>query len=160
MLKASDLPLRYCGYSHCFRREAGTNGTKDKGLYRVHQFTKVCIRIIMSIFRLKCIMFVCRLKAKRCSMSLLLFKKRFAMIWNCMFVFLKCLLVFVHYNAFFIIMNIEELGNSAYRKIDFEAYMPGRQGYGEICSISNCTDYQSRRLNIRTKVLFFYLFHL
>ena len=101
MLKASDLPLRYCGYSHCFRREAGTNGTKDKGLYRVHQFTKVCIRIIMSIFRLKCIMFVCRLKVKRCSMSLLLFKKRFAMIWNCMFVFLKCLLVFVHYNAFF-----------------------------------------------------------
>lgn len=60
----------------------------------------------------------------------------------------------------FFIMNIEELGNSAYRKIDFEAYMPGRQGYGEICSISNCTDYQSRRLNIRTKVLFFYLFHL
>ena len=60
----------------------------------------------------------------------------------------------------FFIMNIEELGNSAYRKIDFEAYMPGRQGYGEICSISNCTDYQSRRLNIRTKVSFFYLLHL
>lgn len=46
-------------------------------------------------------------------------------------------------------MPVDDLGASAYRKIDFEAWMPGRGGYGEISSASNCIDYQSRRLNIR-----------
>jgi seryl-tRNA synthetase len=48
-------------------------------------------------------------------------------------------------------MPTEELGAAAHRKVDTEAWMPGRDGYGEICSTSNCTDYQSRRLRVRMK---------
>ena len=48
-------------------------------------------------------------------------------------------------------MPVEELGAAAYRKFDVEVYMPGREEYGEVCSASNCTDYQSRRLGIRSE---------
>ncbi|KAK8808554.1 hypothetical protein WA158_008455 [Blastocystis sp. Blastoise] len=127
MLPGSSLPLRYCGISHCFRREAGATGAKDKGLYRVHQFNKVeMYHVCLPSQSALCFDELVSIQKEICSE--------------------------IGLHARVLEMPTEELGNSAYRKIDFEAYMPGRGDYGEICSISNCTDYQSRRLNIRSKI--------
>lgn len=124
-----DLPKRYVGLSHCFRTEAGAPGRDTRGLYRVHQFTKVemftfctpdqsealheeLLRIEESIFQ---------------GLGL-----PYQVIDTC----------------------TGDLGGPAFRKYDLEAWMPGRgEGgeYGEVTSTSNCTDFQARRLNIRYK---------
>jgi len=131
ILDVASLPLRYAGLSHCFRTEAGAAGRAGRGIYRVHQFTKVemfgytgpdlqdsnalhseVLRIEEEIFQA----------------------------------------LGIPYRV--IDTASGDLGGPAYRKFDLEAWMPGRGEageYGEVTSASNCTDYQARRLNIRCK---------
>jgi seryl-tRNA synthetase len=122
-----ELPLKLAGVSHCFRTEAGAHGRESKGLYRVHQFTKV----EMFVF--------CRPEdsAAQHDELLRLEKKIFDALE-------------IPYRV--IDIASADLGAPAYRKFDLEAWMPGRgeQGeYWEVTSTSNCTDFQSRRLKIR-----------
>ena len=129
-LDASELPIRMCGVSHCFRTEAGAAGRASRGLYRVHQFTKVE-------------MFAFTLPEQSDAMHEELLG-------------LECALFDALEIPYRVIDTATgDLGGPAYRKYDLEAWMPGRgEGgeYGEVTSTSNCTDYQSRRLNIRYKV--------
>jgi seryl-tRNA synthetase len=128
-LSAEDLPLLYCGLSHCFRTEAGAGGRASKGLYRVHQFTKVE-------------MFAFTLPEQSDGIHLRLKD-------------LECELFDSLEIPYRVIDTASgDLGGPAYRKFDLEAWMPGRgeQGeWGEVTSTSNCTDYQARRLNVRFK---------
>ena len=129
MVLAKDaLPLRMAGLSHCFRREAGAAGQFSKGLYRVHQFTKLE-------------MFVYCLPEKSEA-----FHKELRAIEEEIFSGL-CI-------PFRVVDTCTgDLGAPAYRKWDLEAWMPGRNSgeWGEVTSTSNCTDYQARRLNIKYK---------
>jgi len=121
---ADQLPMKFCGISHCFRTEAGAHGKATRGLYRVHQFTKIE-------------MFAYTLPEESDAMLDQLRE-------------LECRLfdgLGVPYRV--VDTATGDLGGPAYRKFDLEAWMPGRGEYGEITSTSNCTDYQSRRLNIR-----------
>ncbi|MDR0569108.1 MAG: serine--tRNA ligase [Spirochaetaceae bacterium] len=122
------LPLRLAGLSHCFRREAGAAGQFSKGLYRVHQFTKVE-------------MFVYCLPEESGR-----FHEELREIEEEIFSGLEI--------PFRVVDTCTgDLGAPAYRKWDLEAWMPGRNGgeWGEVTSTSNCTDYQARRLNVRYK---------
>ncbi len=122
------LPLFYCGLSHCFRREAGGAGQFSKGLYRVHQFDKVE-------------MFVYCLPEQSDELH-----EKLRLIEEEIFIGLGI--------PFHVVDTCTgDLGAPAYRKWDLEAWMPGRNNgeYGEVTSTSNCTDYQSRRLNVRFK---------
>ncbi len=126
-LDAAELPIKLCGISHCFRTEAGAHGRATRGLYRVHQFTKIE-------------MFAYTLPEQSDAMLDHLRD-------------LECRLfdgLGVPYRV--VDTATGDLGGPAYRKFDLEAWMPGRGEYGEITSTSNCTDYQARRLNIRYKV--------
>ena len=129
VLPAEDLPLLYCGLSHCFRTEAGAGGRAAKGMYRVHQFTKV----EMFAFALPEQIEEIHLKLKD----------------------LECEFFDSLEVPYRVIDTASgDLGGPAYRKFDLEAWMPGRgeQGsWGEVTSTSNCTDYQARRLNVRCK---------
>lgn len=124
ILKSSELPLCMAGYSHCFRTEAGAAGQESKGLYRVHQFTKVEIFIICT------------------PEDSAQYHKNILSIEEEIYKELK-----IPYRVLDIATG--DLGNPAYKKYDIEAWMPGRKAYGEITSTSNCTDYQARRLNIK-----------
>jgi seryl-tRNA synthetase len=128
-IDADDLPIKLCGISHCFRTEAGAAGRASRGLYRVHQFTKV---------------------------EMFAFTKpdQSEDMLNC-FCDLECQ-IFDGLGIPYRVLDIAsgDLGGPAYRKFDLEAWMPGRGAageYGEVTSASNCTDYQSRRLDIRFK---------
>ncbi|MBI1917529.1 MAG: serine--tRNA ligase [Planctomycetes bacterium] len=126
---AKDLPKRYVGLSHCFRTEAGAPGRDARGLYRVHQFTKV----EMFVF--------CTAEQSEDEHTQLL------AIEEAIFQGLG-----LPYHV--IDTCTGDLGGPAYRKFDLEAWMPGRGKsgeYGEVTSTSNCTDYQARRLSIRYK---------
>lgn len=126
ILEDRDLPKKYGGYSHCFRREDGSYGKYSKGLYRVHQFSKVE-------------MFVYTKAEDSAAMhqELLKIEKEF---WQSLGVPFRVLE-----------MCTADLGAQAVKKYDLEAWMPGRGDWGEITSTSNTTDYQSRNLNIRYK---------
>ncbi|PIN03767.1 Seryl-tRNA synthetase [Handroanthus impetiginosus] len=124
ILPESSLPLKYVAFSHCFRTEAGAAGAATRGLYRVHQFSKV----EMFIF--------CRPEESDA------FHGELIQIEEDLFSSLG-----LHFKT--MDMATEDLGAPAYRKFDVEAWMPGLGRYGEISSASNCTDYQSRRLGIR-----------
>jgi seryl-tRNA synthetase len=131
VLDVSVLPLKYAGLSHCFRTEAGAHGRATRGIYRVHQFTKV----EMFGFTAPDLAESSALLAKIVAVEESIFqalKLPYRMIDTC----------------------TGDLGGPAYRKFDLEAWMPGRGDageYGEVTSASNCTDYQSRRLGIRCK---------
>jgi len=122
------LPLKLAGVSHCFRREAGSAGQFSKGLYRVHQFTKVE-------------MFAYTLPEDS----------------DATHEYLRSIEeeIFSGLGIPFRVVDTctGDLGAPAYRKWDLEAWMPGRNGgeWGEVTSTSNCTDYQARRLNIKYK---------
>ncbi len=123
------LPLRYVGLSHCFRTEAGAPGRDTRGLYRVHQFTKV-----------EMFVFCTPEQGEAEHQQLLKIEEE----------------IFQGLGLPYQVIDTctGDLGGPAYRKYDVEAWMPGRgeQGeYGEVTSTSNCTDYQARRLNIRFK---------
>ena len=126
VLDAEELPLLYAGVSHCFRTEAGSAGRESRGLYRVHQFTKVE-------------MFAFTRPEESEALH-----ERFVGIEERIYQELE-----VPYQVMDICTG--DLGGPAYRKYDLEAWMPGRNKYGEITSTSNCTDYQARRLDIRFK---------
>jgi seryl-tRNA synthetase len=130
VVEAEKLPIKLCGISHCFRTEAGAAGRASRGLYRVHQFTKVE-------------MFAFTLPDQSEDM-------------HNYFRDLECD-IFDGLGIPYRVLDIAtgDLGGPAYRKFDLEAWMPGRGNggeYGEVTSASNCTDYQSRRLDIRYKV--------
>ncbi|HRS66931.1 MAG TPA: serine--tRNA ligase, partial [Spirochaetia bacterium] len=128
ILQKDKLPLKLVGVSHCFRREAGAAGQFSKGLYRVHQFTKVE-------------MFVYCLPEESDK-----YHEELRLIEEEIFSSLEI--------PFRVVDTCTgDLGAPAYRKWDLEAWMPGRNGgeWGEVTSTSNCTDYQARRLNIRYK---------
>ena len=127
ILDKKDLPIRMTGLSHCFRREAGGAGQYSKGLYRVHQFSKLE-------------MFIYCLPEESDA-----FHKEILSIEEEIFQGLG-----IPYRI--VDTATGDLGAPAYRKFDIEAWMPGRgeEGeYGEVTSTSNCTDYQARSLNIR-----------
>lgn len=130
VVEAEKLPIKLCGISHCFRTEAGAAGRASRGLYRVHQFTKV----EMFAFTLP----------EQSEDTHNYFRD------------LECE-IFDGLGIPYRVLDIAtgDLGGPAYRKFDLEAWMPGRGTageYGEVTSASNCTDYQSRRLDIRYKV--------
>ena len=125
----ADLPKRYVGLSHCFRTEAGAAGRDTRGLYRVHQFTKVEMFVFCTPENSDAIHEEIRA----------LEEKIFAGLGLAFHVIDTC---------------TGDLGGPAYRKYDLEAWMPGRGTageFGEVTSTSNCTDYQARRLGIRYK---------
>ena len=128
VLDKKNLPLFLAGVSHCFRREAGAAGQFSKGLYRVHQFTKVemfsyCLPEDSDAIHEKL-----RLIEEEIFSGLGI---PFRVVDTC----------------------TGDLGAPAYRKWDLEAWMPGRNGgeWGEVTSTSNCTDFQARRLNVKFK---------
>ncbi|HXG09635.1 MAG TPA: serine--tRNA ligase [Gemmataceae bacterium] len=129
ILDAARLPLKYVGLSHCFRTEAGAPGRETRGLYRVHQFTKV-----------EMFAFTLPEESDIVHQELLRIEEK----------------IFQGLGLPYQVVDTctAELGGPAYRKFDLEAWMPGRGSggeYGEVTSTSNCTDYQARRLNIRFK---------
>ncbi|MBN2651914.1 MAG: serine--tRNA ligase [Spirochaetales bacterium] len=129
MVDANDLPIKFAGLSHCFRKEAGAAGQYSKGLYRVHQFTKV----EMFVF--------CRPEESDAM------HEKLREIEEEIFQGLE-----IPYRV--VDTCTGDLGAPAYRKYDLEAWMPGRGesgDWGEVTSTSNCTDYQSRRLGIKYK---------
>lgn len=127
ILREEDMPLKLLGVSHCFRTEAGAPGRAAKGLYRVHQFTKV-----------EMFAFTKPEESEAIHEAFVRYEEA----------------IFGGLGIPYRIMDIctGDLGGPAYRKYDLEAWMPGRGdggGWGEITSTSNCTDYQARRLKIR-----------
>ena len=119
-----EVPRRYAGYSPCFRREAGTYGKDTRGMFRVHQFNKV------ELFS-----FVAPEDADA-------EHERILSIEEQIFGGLG-----LHYQV--VDIPIGDLGNSAARKFDIEAWMPGQEAFREVTSTSNTTDYQARRLACR-----------
>lgn len=127
LLDEGRLPLKYAGLSHCFRTEAGAAGRDTRGLYRVHQFTKV-----------EMFAFCTPEQSDAIHEELLAIEEE----------------IFRGLGLPYQVIDTctADLGGPAYRKYDLEAWMPGRgQGgeFGEVTSTSNCTDYQARRLGIR-----------
>ena len=118
------LPLRYAGYSSCFRREAGTYGKDTRGIIRVHQFDKV-----------EMFTFCKPEDAKAEHLRLLQWEKDFMNAME------------IPYRVIDVASG--DLGASAIRKFDIEAWIPTQNAYREVTSTSNCTEYQARRLNIR-----------
>ncbi len=130
ILDGAKLPILAAGLSHCFRTEAGAHGKATRGIYRVHQFTKV------EMFAFT-----------RPEQSEAVHEKIVA-VEEALFQGLK-----IPYQV--IDTCTGDLGGPAYRKFDLEAWMPGRGEhgeFGEVTSASNCTDYQARRLGIRFKM--------
>jgi seryl-tRNA synthetase len=124
-----DLPKKYVGLSHCFRTEAGAPGRDTRGLYRVHQFTKV-----------EMFVFCTPDQSEDVHLELLRIEEG----------------IFQGLGLPYHVVDTctGDLGGPAYRKYDLEAWMPGRGEhgeYGEVTSTSNCTDYQARRLGVRYK---------
>lgn len=126
VFEIKDLPKRYVGYSPCFRREAGSYGKDTKGILRVHQFEK-----------LEMFSFTLPEKSKEEHELLLKIEEE---LMN---------LLEIPYQVIDICTG--DLGDPAAKKYDIEAWMPGQNEYRETHSTSNCTDFQSRRLNIRYK---------
>jgi len=129
ILREDELPVKLLGTSHCFRTEAGAPGRAAKGLYRVHQFTKV-----------EMFAFTQPDRSEAMHETLVQYEEA----------------IFRGLGVPFRVIDVctGDLGGPAYRKYDLEAWMPGRGehgGWGEITSTSNCTDYQARRLRIRYK---------
>ncbi|MFM1758626.1 MAG: hypothetical protein RL193_1203 [Actinomycetota bacterium] len=125
-LDAAKLPIRYTGYSPCFRREAGSYGKDTRGIIRVHQFEKV-----------EMFVFAKPEDAKEEHKRLLQWEKDFLNAMG------------IPYRVLDIASG--DLGSSANRKFDIEAWIPTQNAYREVTSTSNCTEFQARRLNIRMK---------
>jgi seryl-tRNA synthetase len=127
VLEEDDLPIKIGGVSHCYRTEAGAAGRESKGLYRVHQFTKV-----------EMFAFTRPEDSEAMHAELLRIEER----------------VFQALRVPYRVVEIAagDLGAPAYRKFDIEAWLPGRGergDWGELTSASNCTDFQARRLRAR-----------
>ncbi len=127
ILEEAQLPLKYVAESHCFRREAGAAGQESKGLYRVHQFSKIELFQITTPDM-----------GEAAHDEILKVEEKLYQLLE------------LPYRVMRICAG--DLGAAAYKKYDIEVWMPGRSSdekYGEVTSASNCTDFQSRRLNIK-----------
>ena len=131
IIPEAELPLRIIGSSRCYRAEAGARGVETKGLYRVHEFTKV-------------------------EMFGWTFPDQSEDLFRTMLSIQNRILGALGLYCRVLEMPANDLGASAYRKQDIEAYFPSRKekgdGWGEVTSTSMCTDYQSRRLATRFKM--------
>jgi seryl-tRNA synthetase len=126
ILDGEKLPLRYAGYSTCFRREAGSYGRDTRGIWRVHQFDKV-----------EMFSFCKPEDAVAEHQRLLQWEKDFLNAME------------IPYRVIDVASG--DLGSSANRKFDCEAWIPSQGTYKEVTSTSNCGEFQARRLNIRMK---------
>jgi len=126
ILDGGSLPLRYAGFSPCFRREAGAAGKDTRGIFRVHQFDKV-----------EMFSFVDPADSPAEHERILAIEEE----------------ILLALELPYRVMNIAvgELGNSAAKKYDCEVWLPSQERYRELTSCSNTTDYQARRLNIRAR---------
>ena len=123
IIEEKALPIKLAAFSHCFRKEAGKGGM-SKGIYRLHQFSKV-----------EMFMFSKPDESEKLHLELLEIEKEILDELG------------LHYKV--LEMSSEELGLSAYRKFDIEAWFPARNDFGEVTSASNCTNFQTKRLNIQ-----------
>lgn len=121
-----ELPLRYAGFSSCFRREAGSHGKDTRGIIRVHQFDKV-----------EMFSYVDLAQAEQEHLRLLSYEMAFLSLLELPFRVID--------------VAAGDLGSSAARKYDCEAWLPSQERWLELTSTSNCTDFQARRLGIRTR---------
>ena len=121
------LPIRYAGYSTCFRREAGTYGKDTSGIFRVHQFDKV-----------EMFSFCSPEKSDEEHEFILSIEEEILQELE------------IPYRVVDVCTG--DLGSSAAKKYDIEAWIPSQEQYREVTSCSNTTDFQARRLNIRTKI--------
>jgi len=126
ILDAADLPLRYAGFSSCFRREAGAAGKDTRGIFRVHQFDKVEMFSFVEPDR----------GAEEHDRLLAIEEEIMGDLG-------------IPYRVVNIAVN--DLGASAAKKYDIEAWLPGQGRYRELTSTSNTTDFQARRLDIRMR---------
>ena len=126
ILEADSLPLRYAGFSPCFRREAGAAGRDTRGIFRVHQFDKV-----------EMFSFVAPEESAAEHERILAIEEE--------------LLSELGLPYRVVNIAVTDLGNSAAKKFDCEAWLPSQGRYRELTSCSNTTDYQARRLNIRMR---------
>jgi seryl-tRNA synthetase len=126
ILESERLPLRYAGFSPCFRREAGAAGKDTRGIFRVHQFDKV-----------EMFSFVSPEESESEHERILAIEEE----------------ILGELDLSYRVVNIavNDLGNSAAKKYDCEAWLPSQARYRELTSCSNTTDYQARRLNIRVR---------
>lgn len=126
ILEADELPIRYAGFSTCFRREAGTYGKDTAGIFRVHQFDKV-----------EMFVFIDPVDSAAEHERLLEVEESLVR----------------QLELPYRVVNVAagDLGASAIKKYDIEAWFPGEQNYREITSCSNTSDYQARRLKIRMR---------
>ncbi len=126
IIDAETLPRRYAGFSPCFRREAGAAGKDTRGIFRVHQFEKV-----------EMFSFVAPERSVEEHERILAIEEE----------------ILGELDLPYRVLNIAigELGNSAAKKYDCEAWLPSQQRYRELTSCSNTTDYQARRLDIRMR---------
>lgn len=126
IIPEDELPIKYIGYSHCFRQEGGAYGKYSKGMYRAHQFTKTEMFIY------------CKEEdSNKLHEYVLKMEEKIYQDLGLPYRVLE--------------MCTGDLGAMAARKFDVEVWMPERNGYGEVTSTSNCTDYQARNLNIKYK---------
>ena len=124
ILDAGRLPVRYAGFSSCFRREAGAAGKDTRGIFRVHQFDKV-----------EMFSFVEPDQSTEEHERILAIEESI------------CQELAIPYRV--VAIAVDDLGASAAKKYDIEAWLPGQDRYRELTSCSNTTDYQARRLDIR-----------
>ncbi len=127
ILNNKELPIKYAGYSPCYRREAGSHGKDTRGIFRVHWFDKVEMFIFSKVE-----------DADRIHTELLKIEKE----------------ILTKLELPFRVIDVAtgDLGSSAARKFDCEAWIPSSNEYRELTSTSNCTEFQARRLKIRTRV--------
>jgi seryl-tRNA synthetase len=126
IVEAADLPLRYAGFSPCFRREAGAAGKDTRGIFRVHQFDKV-----------EMFSFVEPDRSSEEHERLLSIEEEIMQELE------------IPYRV--VNIAVDDLGASAAKKYDIEAWLPGQERYRELTSTSNTTDFQARRLEIRMR---------
>jgi seryl-tRNA synthetase len=126
ILEPATLPLRYAGFSSCFRREAGAAGKDTRGIFRVHQFDKVEMFVFTT--------------AQEAAAE----HERILAIEEALLQELE-----IPYQV--VNIAVGDLGSSAAKKYDCEAWLPGQQRYRELTSCSNTTDFQARRLEIRVR---------
>jgi seryl-tRNA synthetase len=127
ILNNKELPIKYAGYSPCYRREAGSHGKDTRGIFRVHWFDKVEMFIFSNIE-----------DADKIHTELLEIEKE----------------ILTKLELPFRVIDVAtgDLGSSAARKFDCEAWIPSSNEYRELTSTSNCTEFQARRLKIRTRI--------
>ena len=126
ILEADTLPLRYAGFSPCFRREAGAAGKDTRGIFRVHQFDKVEMFVFTTV-------------------------EESAAEHERLLAIEESLLSALAIPYQVVNIAVDDLGASAAKKYDCEAWLPSQQRYRELTSCSNTTDFQARRLEIRVR---------